>query len=475
MNKLLVLLLLFPVAEVAAQRAPDLPAGYCYVDCFGKQPVAPYDFERAARRQGDPNTGRRLGRFVMVPSEEGGPADQRVLTTEWLSELMDVERYAAEQCGRSLNDDSWGDIIDVVAPCGDIDKILESDASVIRQQHKRRGNPPMSDETAERAYRHFTQDEEQAKLQEKLYCRFVPGGGSNHLDSQHCEPFDLRLGAERTLAVGMTSQACRRISAPSFRPESRTVLGGGTLECRRGIPRGTTVQTNGEAKLGIWVFNNEIIFLGAESRQVGALNRDAIHTSRTTYKAQTSCRERLTGDQVEVDENCVVSRKEEGAAATFMVGPIPITVQAGAYIETGTSDFAKVAPMWANGRVGPYVDSAGFASAFINLLIVRAGVEAGLTFFNDKYFLTSFAAVAHLSEGSGIAREGFYFSEQLNGVNQLNALAGRIDAFASIPVPKWLGIRWKKFRLNIFNWSGIRATGYVIDHQQGPVDLTRLQ
>jgi hypothetical protein len=475
MRYALLISLLAPVITFA-QVAPRLPDGYCYVGCRGSQPVTPYNFSRAASRFGDPNTGGRLGSTVLVPSEDGGTPDTPVATLEWLRELTEVEGFAARECGRSLNDDSWGDIIDVVAPCGDLEKILEADAADARRAHSRTGTAPMSDVNADRAYQYASNNENQRNLREKLYCRFIPGGqGSNALSSEHCEPFDLQIGTDRTLAAGMKSKTCRMINAPRFNPEIRQVLGGGVLECRRGLPPRTSVRTEGEVDFGISVFNNRMTLLGVQSRQVGTLNLDSTHTSRTMNRGVTICRDNEKAPKLSIDKTCPVARTERKASATFMVGPIPITVEAGAFGEVGTADFARVSPMWANGRVGPYVETAGFASAFINLLIIRGGVEARLTFLNDKYFLTSFSGVMHLPQGNGVPREGFYFSEQLTGVNQLNALGGKIDAFASVPVPKFIGIRWKKFRVNLFRWNGVQSIGYVIDRQVGPTELSYLQ
>jgi hypothetical protein len=474
MKLFIALTLLFPIMA-SAQRAPDLPPGYCYVGCRGERPVRPYDFVTAARRFGDPNSGGRLGSTVRVPSREGGPSDTPVATSSFLDELMLAENFAAGSCGVSLNDDRRGDIIDVVAPCGDIEKIMEANAHDARSQFRRSGNQPMSDQVAKQAYDIAMSQNQQTRLKDRLYCSFVPGGrGSNQIDNQHCEPFDLLLGAERTLAAGMKSKICRRVSVPRFVPESRQVVGSGTIECRRGLPPRAATHTNGDVNFGIWIFNNQLTLLGMDSRQRGSLDQASTHFSRTVVRGNNVCQIDRSGDRISVDETCPVARQERRIGATFMVGPIPISVEAGAMGEVGTADFAKVGPLWANSRLGPYVDTAGFAAAYINLLIIRGGVEASLTFFNDRYFLSGLSAVAHVPQSPTTPREGFYFSEQLNGVNQINALSGRIDAFVQVPVPKFIGFRWKKFRLNIFQWGGFRATGYVIDRREGPVELMQL-
>ena len=97
-----------------------------------------------------------------------------------------------------------------------------------------------------------------------------------------------------------------------------------------------------------------------------------------------------------------------------------------------------------------------------------------LTFLEDTYQMSALSAVMHLPVGQGLTQEGFYFSAQQTGVNKFNALSGKINAFAEVPVPKWLGFRWKKFSVNIFQWAGINRTGYVIDKRETPTNVMML-
>jgi hypothetical protein len=460
-------------------RPTQLPSGYCQVGCAGRTPVRPFDFIGAANRNGDPNTGRRMGPTLMVPMESANPRrTQPVNTQTFLRELSDVEQFASSMCGQSLNDDTRGDIIDVVAPCGDTDKILQADAADITRAHSPRGNAPMTEQVANQAFAHATTPANQTNLKEKLFCVFVPAVGrnnSNALSNQDCKPYDLTLGTKNTLSVGMTSKTCRSVSAPRFTPLSRQAMGAGTIECQKGIPNNTTTSTSSEASFAVWAFNRQFTLLGVSSNQRGRLGSNSTHTSRTMYLGNSICQKNLSQQKIEIDERCPVERIRRSASVTFMIGPIPVSVEAGAQGEIGTSEFARVAPMWSNGTVGPYVTTGGWASAYINLLIVRGGVEGMLTFFEDTYKLSALSAVMHLPVGNGISQEGFYFSAQQTGVNTIKALAGKIDAFAEIPVPKWLGFRWKKFRITIFKWAGITRTGYVIDKRETATNLMMLQ
>jgi hypothetical protein len=476
---LLTLLSYTAFAQTHYSPRPALPSGYCQVGCQGRRSVPAFDFISAARKYGDPNTGRPLGPTVMIPKDSNNPRpNQSVNTESFLRELADAEQFAASMCGQSLNNNSNNDIIDVIAPCADTEKILQADAADITRAHSLRGNAPMTDQVAQQAYEYAKNPNNQRNLNEKQFCVFVPAVGrnnSNALHNQDCNPYDLTLGTKSTLSVGMTSKTCRGITAPRFIPNSRQVMGSGTIECHKGIPANTTTTTSSEVNFAIWAFNNQFTLLGINSNQTGRLGAHSSYRSRTMYLGDSICQQNKVTPDIRINERCAADRIRRSASVTFMVGPIPIGVEAGAQGEIGTSEFGRVIPMWSNGKVGPYVNTGGWASAYINLLIVRGGVEAMLTFFEDNYELSALSAVMHLPVGNGVTQEGFYFSAQQTGVNKINALSGRINAFAEVPVPKWLGFRWKKFRVKIFEWAGINRAGYVIDKRESAAPLMMLQ
>ncbi|MFZ4715435.1 MAG: hypothetical protein ACOYL6_17050 [Bacteriovoracaceae bacterium] len=456
-------------AQTHQPAPPTMPEGYCAQQCNGRA-VTPFNFIKRAQEMGDPNTGKPLGKQMSIPDESG--AMVLVDTKSFFSELTFMESFAAGQCGESLNSTTSNEII-VSGMCPATYKILDDSRATISASHKQQGTQAMNNQQASDAFRSGTSSESRRQLNEELYCRLKTNVGTNAMANTECKPFNLKLGEEKILAVGMKSQVCKSFTSPEFVPEFQYPIGAGMYQCRRGLVPGTTTATQSNFVIGAWLFNKELAILRTDSAQVAILGTSSRHLSNNFFRGNQYCKQDITRDTIEFEESCPLARLSFSKSVTFPIGPIPLTVEAGVQGQLRVEHFSRVAPAWTNGRMKPIAETSGFASASINLLIIRAGVEASLLFLRESYDLFSLAAIKYMPATNSL-QAGFYASEQLTGTNIIEALSGKISAFVAVPIPKFLGWRWKKFKFVIFEWAGLRTSGLVIDHRIGPKPIQQM-
>lgn len=453
----------------------DLPAGYCQVGCKMPYGVPAFDFAKKAAQAGDPNTGKPLGPTTLIPDDEGQGASKSVNTSDLLGNLGSVENWSAGSCGKSLNDDSWNEVA-VVAPCSAYNSMLDRKALIIKGKHKSEGTPPPSTKVGDQFFQAASSPAAQKALDEEWYCRaFMADGssGDGALKNNVCQPYDFIIGDNNIFGVGMQSKVCRSVTVPGFVPQVKYPVGGGFLGCRKGIPDGAQTSAYEWATYGIGFFGKYVPILDTANAQSAPIRQKVTQVSNAKFAGKELCPQNVTLENVTYEKPCPVYHESEETSISFAVGPIPITVDVGIVGDVAVNQWARVAPMWANGHDVPGFNISAYAKAYVNLVIAKAGVEANLTVLNDIYDLYGFSGVAFLPEGTpGLPNgKGFYFSEQLVGSDTITALAGNVAAFAKIPVPKFLGWKWKKYRYTIFSWPGLVTKGYVINQISGPTGM----
>jgi hypothetical protein len=468
MKKILVLGLFFIALP---QTSFALPAGYCQVGCKGDKKVPAFDFAKKFSEKGDPNGGPAKPQ-TKIPTEEGQAPSKVVETSLLLNELKNAENWSSQECGKSLNDDSWN-TIEVVAPCADAREYYDRQAAMVRDQHKKSGAPPPSKENANSLYEQASSPPAQKNLDTQWYCRFYAPGQDTALSNNVCKPGNFKLGKNELVAVGMTSLGCRSLMTPAFIPEIKRTFVSGTIGCRKGMPDGSLAAASERVAFSAWIFGQEISLLKANSGQHAPVHKDVRQISSNIFLGSNLCPQNLTNKKIAYDQTCPAYKVHQGVQQTFTVGPIPVTVEAGAEGEIGITHFARVAPMWANGRANAFANTVGYAKAYVNLGIVKGGAEADLTLLTGAYDVYGFGAAAYLPAQNGKAAD-FYFSEHISGFNKLSALRGSLAAFAKYPVPKFVGWKWKKFRFTIFTWPGLTTEGYLFNQVAGPLSLTHL-
>ncbi len=117
--------------------------------------------------------------------------------------------------------------------------------------------------------------------------------------------------------------------------------------------------------------------------------------------------------------------------------------------------------MWSGIQTKPFVDASAYAKAYVNLFVVKGEVEGTLQLVYDDFtnHASSLAAVVPMPETSN--QDTFIYSYQISGENHFKSLSRHVDAFAKVMVPKFIGIRWKRYGIRLFNWGGVSANGYL--------------
>ena len=136
----------------------------------------------------------------------------------------------------------------------------------------------------------------------------------------------------------------------------------------------------------------------------------------------------------------------------FYVGPVPINVEIGVDGFTKLDYEVVLNPVNVYGGITPATGVDGFADGSAGFKgLLAAGVEANLTFIDFS---------APMSGTSELSFDDFgrpSLSMDIIGSTKVNALDGKIDAYAEYVVPRWGLPPWKKKkkRSTIFGWRGL--------------------
>ncbi len=150
---------------------------------------------------------------------------------------------------------------------------------------------------------------------------------------------------------------------------------------------------------------------------------------------------------------------------TWWLGPVPVKVRAGITLEAGAcyKFHASLAPVKAEARFRPYVQSSAFASGGVAFNIgcsASAGVGISLTLLND-----ALEAYATLNLGSIRFRCCVFLNAGIH--NTITALSGRFYIYAEACCWGLSGSKcgWSRKRQSwqhdLFNWSGFSNSGHL--------------
>jgi hypothetical protein len=144
--------------------------------------------------------------------------------------------------------------------------------------------------------------------------------------------------------------------------------------------------------------------------------------------------------------------KEKSWTWRFMIGPIPVSVTATVGGTLGFSARLQLSDegYGITGLLLPNVNLYGKASAQVDIVIAKAGVEGEIVFLDNHLYIS--ASVLFIPTNT------VKFLLQIT--NNLVALKGKITIFAAIRKP-WGG--WKKFSKVLFEWAGITKNWTIFD------------
>lgn len=450
MKFLLILPLFALLASAPALADAGLPAGYCWKRCNGTPPPkSPFDFLGKSKSAGDPNTGKPLGATMSVPLAEGGTKE--VPTGDFFSQIQGFEEWSAKNCGENLNDE--GTVL-VAGPCYD-DRLKNTWTVSVLNAHSDKGVRAPSLDVINKFFEAATSPAAKKALEETPWHR----RGGQKTAFKKCWPKDIGAGTKDTFGVYINGKLCANFQAPPL-PGGASVV--------KGVPAGSRTEVNAEGKAGVYVLGGDLTLVRAEA-QFYSPHGAAVKRSAGAYVLGAKVwGEASEGTDISWSLPVELGSIKKGVSATFTIGPIPITVEAGANAKAGVNFMARLTDMWANGRATPYVDAAAYAAGYVNAFIAQAGVEAALTLLKDALDLYGFVGVA---VGNAEGKTQFVFTTQIAGENQISALNGHMDLFARVRVPRWLGWKWKTYRTELFNWGGVNAKGMIFSYMLANVPI----
>jgi hypothetical protein len=183
------------------------------------------------------------------------------------------------------------------------------------------------------------------------------------------------------------------------------------------------------------------------------------------------------------DPSAFSFNKREGYSQTFMVGPVPVSVEAGGVIDLSLGYRLGLVTTQVQGAVAPHASIGGYAEAAVGFSgFLSAGAGAELTVLKFEAPITGGAKLLFDPEGYPFLR-AFIDTDCT-----LELLNGRVYAFAEFPVPfeikkETLDI-WKfkgpEFQHKIMSWSidithqGSKMGGDIVD-QADEVETASIQ
>ncbi len=441
MTRLLVLMFLFLSSEAFAQMCP--------ADCSGQNnPVKPFDFKGRVQQTGDPNTGGPLQGTFKIPSREDGPADTDAPADQFLGELNSFEEWSAKQCGESLNQE--GDVL-VASPCNN-EMMNRRRAAAVIGAHKKEG-PALPGQAAVNQVFNDAKNPDRQEAQKKFAWQRNDGTALNHKNCFINANFE--TPGKEIFGVYAGAEFCGSLTASKI-PNNNPVM--------VGVPKDAVAKLQGSAKAGVFIFNKDInvVRLTAEMVSPHAVNASRNFTGYVFGKAVYQ--NNLSGKDLAWDYNYSAGSVEKAVSQTFMIGPVPVQVSAGARGAVGINFVTRQTGLYANAHVLPYLDTVAFASGAINVVIAKAGVEVVLNpLFRDTLDLYGLEAIVAtvIQDTQGNKAYSFVSSSHVALLNKVEALSGQFNLFLAVLRPKFFGWKWKKYVMNLFSWEGIKAQGYL--------------
>ena len=424
--------------------AANLPGGFCYTkQCDGTHPITGFDFWKKVQSYGDPNGNGPLGPNFMAPVAEGSTQTESVPSNDFFNQMTDAENYSSSQCGLSLNSNT-NDSIVIAGPCKTASD-LDRKGNIVKMKHKPQGNPGLNAKQMDVFFEAAKAKKDQLPVMG--YCR--PDGIG--LQTVECYPYTMDLGDPAIFAVGSKAEACYKTYVPKV---------GGNSICRVGIPAGSRVDGLNNASFFVALFGNKFDLLKAEAVLTAPLSGNVSYNGTVYYLGNKIYSKPTNAADIRVEDNVPIAAIEKGITIPFPIGPLTLSVSAGVQGNASFNMGARVVSMWANGRVRPIINTSGYVDAGLDAWIAKAGVEGHLTFLNNDIDVYGFNGIASTPSSQG---EYLAYSVQVSGLDTLSALSGWVGAYAKIRVPKFLGFRWKKWGVKIFDWGGVTTSGYVFN------------
>jgi hypothetical protein len=284
--------------------------------------------------------------------------------------------------------------------------------------------------------------------------------GRRHPTTKQTEPNKMKMKSNMhvRIAVLALSAATASISAVSASEWSKEASFGNDL-----LSAGYTVsaseeigfsnyQLNAEASAWGKAFGTKATIASAEL-EAGANHEEGRIYGKFEVLGKTVWEASKSGSSTFSGTFPITQKEKTLGKATFMVGPIPVSLTAKMSVSSSIDYEGGVvgsSTPTAYGKIVPKFDVAGSASLGVDVVVAAAGVTATVNFLDVE-----------LPCEAGVERTtGTSFKHYWDLNLELESLSGHIDAWVRIG-PSWPSWASKTYEEEIFKWTGFEKT-YVI-------------
>lgn len=402
----------------------------------------------------DPITGTALTRGATLALPDG----RRVSAVAYFSELNRFERHL-NSLGRSLREGQKN--LGSVAALPFDSAVLTRQGAALMAQHS-----PVSEQLRLRlpsddslAAGQAGVDRRQAQLCDAL--RSLPENGQTPTHTErHYKPWNASYGSTSGFAVFLSSQT----TSTAGLEESYSM---GRDACGRDVT-GPQVLTPGahasaEGTGGFYVFGQKLDVL----RATHAVHADLAGARGTTkmFVLGHQIYTRTTADRAIhlVDRNWTKSWERTGDFK-FSMGPIPMAVTYGVRATANLAFSIEAAPIQATINLLPELESTAFVQGGAELVVARAGLGGDLLIIDDKLPMQVVGAV----EAAASGERGVDLKVKGTVDNEMQALDGRLYAFAAINVPKGRSLPFeeREWSMDLYKWTGLKTSGRLYDFEK---------
>lgn len=433
------------------------PPAQCASQCDGTKAIAPFNYKGAiTNSKTDPVTGKPLGPTITMPVDENSSQTEQVPTSEYANSLQEFENYTASQCGESLGGSSPK--IEISSACSN--KILDRKEYVAVSKHKPTGSQLPSVAAINTYFEQAAGKANQDKLKKQVYW----SNDMMEINSNKCLSNNVELGSKDTLGLFVTTSTCRYL----YFPKMPSVY-------RIGLPETSQLSTKSDFDVSGYIFSFPVKILAVNATATGNMSGVPSASNKVVRMGAVIDGFNLSGEKIAQDKQYKLADYTYANEMSVPVGPLEFTVEIGASGFLRVDTLTRSTRMWVNTDVYPHARIDVWVAGSIGIWIARAGAEGKLNLVDEQMHNYAFAGVAAIpTQMNGGVVELFNFSEQLVSYNVLSGLGGELNAFAKIRVPKFIGLKWKKYSVNLYRWDGMSMKGYLYDLQRGPIASNKL-
>jgi hypothetical protein len=223
---------------------------------------------------------------------------------------------------------------------------------------------------------------------------------------------------------------------------------------------GRMTQTNAEGKTGAYVFNNHAELFRATANLQAPDQGDLTGRLNVAAFGNVIYDRQFRSPQLRYSDSYSISRDVPIANLRFAVGPIPMKASFGLRGSVGVRYELAAAPRYASAKVTPFTNTKVYAEGGADIVVGGAGLGADLTLLNDELELAAKAKIR-----TDFQNRKVFLDTNFYGYNSLDALGGRVYAYAYVYRPDFGIPPWTKEQWNwtIWNWKGFQQAGYLFN------------